>query len=53
MSGVVDEKTKASLQKVVDQLVNKISGNNSMNSRSDKSFIDGVPKGNDGTDTNN
>tara|TARA_R110002020_G_scaffold71059_1_gene183973 strand:+ start:41 stop:1216 length:1176 start_codon:yes stop_codon:yes gene_type:complete len=53
MSGVVDEKTKASLQKVVDQLVNKISGNNSMNSRSDKSFIDGVPKGNDGTDTVN
>lgn len=53
MSGVVDEKTKASLQKVVNQLVNKISGNNSMNSRSDKSFIDGVPKENDGTDTDN
>jgi len=51
MSGVVDEKTKASLQKVVDQLVNKISGNNSMNSRSDKSFIDGVPDKKDGEDS--
>jgi hypothetical protein len=52
MSGAVDEKTKASLQKVVDQLVNKISGNNSMNSRSDKSFIDGVPDKKDGEDGN-
>jgi len=52
MSGTVDEKTRASLQKVVNQLVNKISGNNSMNSRSDKSFIDGVPDKKDGEDSN-
>jgi hypothetical protein len=52
MSGTVDEKTRASLQKVVNQLVNKISGNNSMNSRSDQSFIDGVPDKKDGEDSN-
>jgi len=53
MSGIVDEKTKAALQRVMDKLVNQVSGDNAMNSRSDKSFIDGVPKKNDGTDTSN
>ena len=53
MSGIVDEKTKSALQRVMDRLVNQVSGDNAMNSRSDKSFIDGVPKKNDGTDTSN
>ncbi len=53
MSGIVDEKTKAALQRVMDKLVNQVSGDNAMNTRSDKSFIDGVPKKNDGTDTVN
>lgn len=53
MSGIVDEKTKVALQRVINKLVNQVSGDNAMNSRSDKSFIDGVPKKNDGTDTSN